>query len=412
MAATSNLEIYQGTSPNVVWNTASNWSGGVVPGAANTALFTQSAVLAGPVEVGTLMLIGSETVSINGALKTDSTNTCESFMVCQDSNVTFNAGSSLADAGGFEVGVHGVGSVTLNGATATQAAANLHVQDLKVGQFSGGVGTLAMAGGSISVVAPCSIGLAGQGTLDMGGTAALTANGFGLGTQATGSGHLAMSGHASVTAAGWMNIGTAVAGSAGGTGTVTLSGNASLFCKGTVSLGAASSVALAGGTLGSGTLGTGVMLGQGATASGNGTIASLSQGVTVNGLLESSGGTLVVNGMLAGTGAVEIGAGSTLDLTASRISAPTLSFLGATGTLELAANVSGAFSIAGFQAGDRLLVSGIDTASWNGTTDMLSLSGHGHVMDTLHLTGVAANAAFSVTPGIGGSVIALVPSHH
>ena len=130
MAAIPNFEIYQGTSPNVVWNTASNWSAGVVPGAAQTALFTHSAVLTGPVEVGTLMLIGSETVSINGAIKTDSTNTCESFMVCQDSNVTFNAGSSLSDAGGFEVGVHGVGSVTVASASGSLAAASLHMQDI------------------------------------------------------------------------------------------------------------------------------------------------------------------------------------------------------------------------------------------------------------------------------------------
>ncbi len=412
MAAIPNLEIYQGAGPNVVWNTASNWSGGVVPGAANTALFTSSAVLTGPVEVGTLMLIGSETVAINGAIKTDSTNTCEGFMVCQDSNVTFNAGSSLTDAGGFEVGVHGVGSVTVAAASGSLAAASLHVQDLKIGQFSGGVGTLTLAGGSVAVVAPCTIGLAGQGTMNMSGTAALTANGLGLGSQATGSGHLNMSGHASIAAASWMNIGTAVQGTAGGTGAVTLSGNASLFCKGTVSVGAGSSVTLAGGTLGAGVLGSGLVINQGATVSGNGTISSASQGVTVNGKLESAGGTLMVTGNLAGTGAVEIGAGSTLDLVSSRISAPTLSFMGATGTLELAPGVSGAFSIAGFQAGDQLLVSGIDHASWNSTTDVLSLSAHGQVMDNLTLSGVAANAAFSVTPGIGGSVIALAPSHH
>ncbi len=412
MAAIPNLEIYQGTGPNVVWNTPGNWSGGVVPGASATALFTSSAVLAAPVEVGTLMLIGSETVSINSAIKTDSTNTCESFMVCQDSNVTFDAGSSLADAGGFEVGVHGVGSVTVDAASGSLAAPTLNMQDVKIGQFSGGVGTLTLAGGSVNVVAPCLVGLEGQGTLNMSGTAALNANGLGLGTEATGSGHVNMSGHASAIVASWMDVGTAAAGSAGGTGAVTLSGNASLFCKGTVSVGAGSSVALAGGTLGLGVLGTGLVIGQGGTVSGNGAIASASKGVTVNGTLESAGGTLVVTGSLAGTGAVEIGAGSTLDLAASRISAPVLSFMGATGTLELSPQVSGAFDIAGFQAGDQLLVSGIDHASWNGTTDVLSLSEHGHVMANLTLTGVAANAAFSVTPGIGGSVIALVPSHH
>ncbi len=412
MAAIPNLEVYQGTSSNVAWNTASNWSGGVVPGAANTALFTHNAVLSGPIEVGTLMLIGSETVSINGAIKTDSTNVCESFMVCQDSNVTFNAGSSLTDAGGFEVGVHGVGSVTVDGASGSLAAASLHVANLKIGQFTGGVGTLTLAGGSVSVVAPCLVGLAGQGTLNMSGTSTLTANGLGLGAQVTGSGHLNMSGNASAYAASWIDIGTAVAGGIGGTGAVALSGNASLACRDTVTVGAGSSVTMAGGTLSAGIGGMGLVVDQGGTVSGNGTIVSASHGVTVNGSLESAGGTLMVTGNLSGMGKVEIGAGSTLDLVASKISAPTLSFMGSTGTLELAPEVGGAFSIAGFQAGDQLLVAGIDHASWNGTTDVLSLSEHGQVMDQLHLTGVAANAAFSVTPGIGGSMIALVPSHH
>ena len=412
MAAIPKLDIYQGTGPNVVWNTATNWSGGVVPGASATALFTSSAMFSAPVEVGTLMLIGRETVSINSAVKTDSTNTCESFMVCQDSNVTFDAGSSLTDAGGFEVGVHGVGSVTVDAASGSLAAPTLNMQDVKVGQFNGGVGTFTLAGGSVGVVAPCLVGLEGQGTLNMSGTAALNTNGLGLGTEATGSGHLNMSGHASAMVASWMDVGTAIAGSPGGVGAVTLSGSASLLCKGTVSVGAGSSVSLAGGTLGLGVLGTGLIVNQGGSVSGNGTISSASHGVTVNGTLDSSGGTLMLAGNLAGTGAVEIGAGSTLDLVSSKISAPTLSFMGATGTLELSPQVSGAFDIAGFLAGDQLLVSGIDHTSWNGTTDVLSLSEHGHIMDNLTLTGVAANAAFSVTPGIGGSVIALVPSHH
>ncbi len=412
MAAIPNLEIYQGTGPNVVWNTAGNWSSGYVPGAATTALFTHSAVLTGPIEVGTLMLIGSETMSINGAIKTDSPNICESFMVCQDSNVTFNAGSSLNDAGGFEVGVRGVGSVTVAAASGGLAAPTLQVGGVKIGQFGAGVGTLTLAGGSVNSVGPVLLGIDGNGTLNMSGTSTLTTIGFGVGTDSTGVGELSMSGNASLTSSGWMFIGTAVQGGIGGTAAVTLAGNSSLACKGSVSVGEGSSVTLAGGTLSAGVAGNGLTIMQGATISGNGTIVSASHGVTDNGVLESSGGTLVVTGNLTGLGAVEIGTGSTLDLVASKIWAPTLSFMGSTGTLELAPEISGTFHIAGFQAGDQLLVSGIDHASWNSSLDILSLSEHGQVLDKLNMTGIAAGSTFSVTPGIGGSVIALVPSTH
>ena len=412
MAAIPHLEVYQGTGPNAVWNTASNWSGGVVPGAINTALFVHSAILSGPISVGTLMLIGSETMSINGAIQTTSTNTCESFMVCQDSNVTFNAGSSLSDAGGFEVGVHGVGTVTVAAASGTLAAASLHMQDIKIGQFSGGVGTLTLAGGNVSVVAPCLVGLDGQGTLNMSGSSALTAVGLGLGTDVTGSGHLNMSGNASLTTSGWMQIGTAIVGGIGGVGAVTLAGNSSLASKSALSVGAGSSITLAGGSLSSGLGGNGLTINQGGTISGYGTIASASHGVSDNGVLESSGGTLVITGNLTGMGAVEIGTGSTLDLVASKIWAPAISFMGATGTLELPSEIGGTFHIAGFQAGDQLLMAGIDHASWNSTLGVLSLSEDGHMLDSLKLTGVAAGSTFSVTPGIGGSVIALVPTHH
>jgi hypothetical protein len=53
---------------------------------------------------------------------------------------------------------------------------------------------------------------------------------------------------------------------------------------------------------------------------------------------------------------------------------------------------------------------GIDQASWSGTSDVLSLSEHGQVMDRLTLVGVSANAVFHVTPGANGSDIAMMPA--
>ena len=412
MASLPNLQVYKGTGPVADWHTASNWSAGYVPGAADTALFLHSAVLNGPIEVGTLMLIGSETMSISGAIKTDSTNQCESFMVCQDSNVTFNAGSSLSDAGGMEVGVHGVGTVTIDGASGSAAAASLSMVDLKIGQFAAAVGTVNIASGNVNVQFPTFVGQMGQGTLNITGTGTETTGGLGLGADQGGSGTLNMSGNAVLTATSWMQIGDAVVGGVGGTGVVNLSGNSDLISKGTASIGAGSTVNVAGGTFTIGGAGMGLIINQAGQLSGNGTVTSAYHGVTDNGLLASSGGTLVVTGNLSGMGAVQVGTGSTLDLVASHISVPSIAFMGSTGTLELAPEVSGNFSIANFEAGDQLLVSGIDSAAWNGSTDMLTLSEHGQALDHLTLTGVAANASFSVTPGIGGSVIALVPTHH
>ncbi len=73
MASITNLKVYSGHGQAGVFNDPANWTGGVAPGAADTALYTQSAVVNGPVEVNTLMFIGSETIAINGAIKTDST---------------------------------------------------------------------------------------------------------------------------------------------------------------------------------------------------------------------------------------------------------------------------------------------------------------------------------------------------
>ncbi len=411
MAAITNIKTFTGNGQAGVWNDPLNWTNGVVPGAEDTALFTKSATLNGPVEVGTLMLIGAETMTINGAIKTDSTNTCESFMVCQQSAVTFNAGSTLADAGGFEVGVHAVGSVTVNGASATQAAASLNMVNLKVGQFAAAVGTLNVAG-IVNVAGSEVIGVAGQGTMNVTGNGSETLRALQLGQVAGANGQVNLTGNAHVQVGSWIEIGTQVQGAPGGTGAVSLGAGTSLDCVSNITVGAGSSVSLSGGTLASTGGGEGIHLSQGSTVSGFGTIATPVHGLMDNGLLASAGGTLVVSGNLYGMGAVQIGAGSTLDLVSSRISVPSIAFMGAGGTLDLTTGVSGAFSIAGFAAGDTLVLNGIDHASWNPTLDTLNLSEHGQVLDRLTLSGVAANASFTVTPSIGGSIIALAPAHH
>ncbi len=330
-------------------------------------------------------------------------------MVCQQANLTFNAGASLKDAGGFEVGVHGVGSVTVAAASGGHAAATLSMVDIKVGQFAGGVGTLNLAGGAVAVAEPTIIGDSGQGTLNMSGSASLVTKGFVTGNANGGTGQVNLTGNASVVATSWMAIGDALPGGIGGTGEVTLGSGTSMSCHGVASIGTGSSVTLAGGNFGAGGI---MQINQGATLSGSGArFQRYPQrcGQRHAGIGRRHAGS---DRQPVGMGAVQVGANSTLDLVANKINVPNIAFMGSGGTLELATGVAGSFSISGFAAGDHLVMSGIDHADWNATTNVLSLSEHGQVLDALTLTGVAAGSSFSVTPGIGGSVIALVPSHH
>jgi hypothetical protein len=73
----------------------------------------------------------------------------------------------------------------------------------------------------------------------------------------------------------------------------------------------------------------------------------------------------------------------------------------------LAAGVAGV-TLTGFAMGDEIVMSGVNGVTWNGSTDVLSLTENGHVVDQLTLSGVAANAAFHVTAGSNGSVISMV----
>jgi hypothetical protein len=409
MASLSSAKLYVGLGHAGVWNDPLNWAKGSVPGTADTALITQSAVLNGPIDVNTLMLLGNETITINGQIKTESTNVCESFMVCEGSTTDFTAGSSLSDAGGFECGVDDVGTTNIAAASGGEAAAVVNAAVMKIGQLDGGIGTVTVAG-VLNVAHAAYIGLEGLGTLDVSGTGQANFTGLTLGDMTGAAGSMALSGTAAANVAGYLVVGTSVAGAPGGVGTVTVAGNSNLYCDHSILVNSGSSVILAGGTMVQGVDGNGVIIGPGGSVSGHGTVSSLQHGVMDNGVLASSGGTLVVNGNVSGIGAVQIGAGSTLDLNASKIGVPSIAFLGTGDTLGLATGVFGSLTITGFGSGDEIVMKGIDQASWSGTSDVLSLSEHGQVMDRLTLVGVAANAVFHVTPGANGSDIAMMPA--
>jgi T5SS/PEP-CTERM-associated repeat protein len=397
MASSVNVRLYTGHGQSGLWSDPANWTNGIVPGKTDLALIQQSAVLNGPIDVGTIMLLGTETDTINGAIETESTNTCESFMVCDQAVANFMPGSSLIDAGGFEVGVDSVGTATIDGAAGGMAAATADTTVLKIGQFAPGIGTLNVAG-TLTNTGGAYIGLYGNGTLNVTGTGQANFTGLVVGDNSGAVGALNLSGSA-VVHANLVAIGTSKAGAPGGIATATVAGAATLASDHGVSVGFGSAVVMAGGTLSTGSEGNGVTINPDATMSGYGTVSSAAHGVTDNGVLAASGGTLSLTGNLSGIGVVQIAAGATLDLVASRISVPSIAFLGGNAALDLTAGVSGNFAITGFGVGDQLVMSGIDQASWSGASHVLTLSEHGQIMDKLHLPDIVSTAAFQVNHG-------------
>jgi hypothetical protein len=413
--------VYSGNGHMGVWSDPANWVGGVVPGATSTAIFNSSATLNGGIEVNNLMLLGAETVTIHGQIKTDNTNVCQSFMACEGAVVNFTAGSSLLDAGGFVTGIDADATVTLAGASGGQKAANITVTNMKIGQADDGSGTLTLAGGIANDTGAAYIGLEGTGVLNVTNNGQGNFTGLILGSEAGAVGTVNVSGGGTVYAAGWALVGTAAAGAPGGVGIVNVGAGGTFSCDHGISVGAGSSIALAGGTIMAGPDGNGLNVQTGGAVTGFGAIQSPAKSVSVNGLLASSGGTLAITGNINGLGQVHVGAGSTLDLVASHIvlSNP-ITFMGANATLDLVTGVSGSFTIAGFGATDHIVMTGIDAANWNAASGILTLTDHGQTVEHLSFTGIAAGASFAVAASSTGDTISLTggtgglfsPSHH
>lgn len=401
---------YTGLGQPGVWADPKNWSGGIVPGAGSTAIIPTSDTLNGSITVANLMLLGAETITVNGHITTLNANTCQSFMACEGAVVNFTAGSSLTDAGGFITGLDAGASITVSGASGTQAAANLSVGNIKLGQQDDGSGTLTITGGTVTAQASAFVGDEGQGTLSVTNGGHANFGGMIVGRQTGGAGIVTIAAGGVVNVAGQSFIGNSALGAPGGTGVAVLSAGGTLNSDAGVYVNAGSAVHMQGGTLICGPDERGLQINQMGSVTGAGSVVSAQKGVTDNGTLAAAGGTLAVTGNLTGMGAVQIGANSTLDLVASKITVPTISFLGANATLELVTGVSGSFTIAGFGAGDHLMMAGIDAASWNGASNTLTLSEHGQVLERLVFSGLPAQESFTVTQGSGGSIISLAAS--
>ena len=65
----------------------------------STALFNANETLNSNFSVFNMMVLGNETLTINGTLNTLSTNLCQSLMVCDNATMNFTQTAVLNDAG-------------------------------------------------------------------------------------------------------------------------------------------------------------------------------------------------------------------------------------------------------------------------------------------------------------------------
>lgn len=404
------------------WSDPANWTGGVLPSTTSgLGLLTMSATLNNSFTAYQVMALGNEQITINGTLNTLSTNLCNSFMVCDNAVATFNPTAVLNDAGGMIVGRDAPGTLHVLGSGSQHAVINS--RDGKIGQHQNSVGVMTVDDAVWHVSDRMFVGLSGIGNLTESHASTVTvANCFGIGGNLGGTGHVTLSDASTLSVGTFAVIGgngidtdtPAPAGTGTGIGTLTVQSGSAFSVVYSLKMGAGSAINLAGGSVSVANGFPGLMMGTGATISGNGTVSvgagvQNSVGITDGGTITASGGTLVLNSSITGTGAVRIGAGSTLAITGHGIGVPSIAFAGSNGVLSLATGVADHAVITGFGMGDSIVMAGVDHIGWNASTDVLTLSSGTHVVDQLQFTGTYAAGDFTLSQGSAGAVIGLVP---
>ena len=407
--------IFNGHGQAGNWSDPTNWTGGVAPsGIASIGLFTMNATLNNTFTVGEMMMLGVEAITVNGTLNTLSTNHCQSFMICNGAVVTFSPTAVLNDAGGLLVGVDETGTFVAQGSGTAHAV--LNSVDGKMGLNAGSSGSITIDDAIWHDSQRVFVGLAGHGSLSItNGGQVTTGDCFDLGSAVGGVGQASMSNGSQLNVATYALIGGAASATGGGTGTMSISSGSTMTVAQSLAIGSGSALTLSGGTLKVTNPYPGVKICAGGTLSGNGVVSvaagSGAYGVTDSGMLQASGGTLTINGPLTGTGQVQIAGGATLAINAMSIGVPSIAFAGSNGTLALSHGIADHAVISGFAAGDSILMAGVDSISWNGSTDVLTLSSASHVVDTLQFAGTYGSNAFALTQGSAGAVIGLAPVH-
>jgi len=399
--------LYTGLGQSGNWSDPNNWGGGTAAGASNIALFEMSATENGSFTARQLMFLGTESITVNGALTSVSPGLCASFMVCDQATLTLKPTGSITSAGGLIVGNESVGTLIAQGNST--AHSTITSVSGKIGQNIGGVGTATIDGAVWNNSVNMFVGQNSQGTLNvLDGGQVTDGTSFVVGANTGATGVVNLASGAKLTVGSFAKIGGGDPTTAGGLGTMNVGASSLFSVAGPLKIASGSALDLTGGTVTVTDNVTGLKIWTGGTLSGFGTVNSLPTGIGDDGTIRATGGTLVLNGMVSGAGSLQIAASSTAQITASKLGLATVNFAGSNGTLALAHGITSLATITNFAAGDHITMAGIDSLSWNSTKDLLTLSSGGHVVDTLHIAGTYASTDFTLTQGSAAAIIGLV----
>ena len=401
MALPASTKNFTGAGQVGNWADPMNWAGDVAAKSTSVALIPTNAVLNGSFSVRQLMMLGQEAVTINGALTTLGIGLCNSFMVCANAVVTFKATSSLDDHGGLVVGNISTGTVIAQGTAL--ARANIATVSLKLGKAADGVGIVTIDGANWQDSQNAQIGVLGTGTLSVvdGGHLSIGTD-LVAGALAGSTGDIVLSNGGTIAVTGHVKIGNSTTAGLAGIGSLSVGAGSLFSAAGGLKITTTGSVILSGGTLSSTVPYASTEVWAKATVTGQGTFSSPA-GIADNGTITASGGTLTVDGAITGKGKLDIAAGSTAVLNATTIGNVAIAFTGSNGTLALSHGVASMARISGFDATDKITMSGVNELDWNGKTDTLTLSENNTVVDRLRFIGAFAADPFILSqPPLGG----------
>ena len=388
-----------------------NWNDGVVPGVNDTEVIKMDpgGPVGGTVSVGSMMLLGPETITFTGTLNTVGFGGCSGLMVCVGAGAVFAPGATLNDGNTLIVGKGATGVLLAEGSGTTHSTINTLTAQL--GQMANGVGTVTIDDAVWNNSLAAFIGENGTGTLNVTNNGSVT---FGksvvMGQYAGSSGHMTIASGGSVVVDGLLRVGGVMAAPAG-TGTVSVGSGSHLTVDQSLSVGSGSTVAIAGGTITAGVVSDSITTMAGGVISGFGTL-TVTDGQPINdgGIIRATGGNLQINGNVAGKGSIQIDANSIATINSTSLKLAGIAFIGPNATLSLAHASTVTAPISGFAIGDVIRMANVDAASFMASTGMLTLKDHGATVESLHLLGSFAGDTFAVTQSATDAMITL--QHH
>ncbi len=339
-------------------------------------------------DLGTATLTISQSGSQGGDLLVGNQTSNTVFVVGNQASATGSVSvsgstSGLGVYGGNIVGASGVGSLSFAGGATFISGATPGAAGLVLGENTGGIGSVVLAGGSYaSITGQTEVGEGGSGFLSIAG-------GSGLIDQATGAPALVVAGGSGSTgnvlvsdAGSYLSLTGGLEVGGAGYGTFTVANGALAASSGTLSVGAHGTV----------------------LASGVG--SKLSAGAVANlGTITAGGGTLSFLGAVSGSGSLAISANGLMSLGSTEANAVSFGSGGGSLVVLSAADIGG--TVAGWSSGDFIDLSTVAATSESFANGTLSLLGSGNqVLGTVAFSGALATHNFTLTAlGGGGTSI-------